>query len=377
MFLVQFVAEACEGEAMATVPTSAVADRRRELVAFGMFVALAAGLLTWAKWWPYAIRIPKTAVTHALGSSIITGTGSFPPGFSLTSGLDFARTYFLAIWPALVAGLSIGAAVTVLVPKSWLTRALAAEARSSTLRGGLLSVPSMMCSCCAAPVAVCLRKRGASIGSAVAFWVGNPALNPAVLAFSFFVLGWQWTALRAAAGVLLVVGIVAFTRARFAGVGESLTLNTSPVTTTASFNDAGAAQTRPLAVCFVVALSGLSLRLLPEYLLLVVVLGALRGPLFAGGIGMHAGVLAVLIFAVAGALLPVPTAGEIPAIAALLTLGVSGPVAAALLITLPALSVPSLVMVRGVFPAKVLGATAAGVITLGLMTAAAAALIGL
>jgi hypothetical protein len=52
------------------------------------------------------------------------------------------------------------------------------------------------------------------------------------------------------------------------------------------------------------ALIGLSLRLLPEYLLLVVVLGALRGPLFAAAIGMHAGVLAVLIFAVAGALLP-------------------------------------------------------------------------
>jgi len=359
---------------MATVPTSAAADRRRELLALGAFVAVAAGLLTWAKWWPYAVKVPKTAVTHTLGSSIITGTGTAPPGFSLTSGLDFARTYFLAIWPALLAGLIIGAAVTVLLPKTWLMRALAPEARASTLRGGLLSVPTMMCSCCAAPVVVCLRKSGASIGAAVAFWVGNPALNPAVLAFSFFVLGWQWTALRAAAGVLLVVGIVTFTRARFPGFGQSLTFHTSAATT--AFNDAGAAETRPLAVRFVAVLSGLSLRLLPEYLLLVVVLGALRGPLFTAGIGMHAGLLAVLIFAVAGALLPIPTAGEIPVIAALLALGVSAPVAAALLITLPALSVPSLVMVRGVFPARVLGATTSGVVALGLMTAAAAALVG-
>jgi hypothetical protein len=96
---------------MATVPTSAVADRRRELVEFGCSLpggrAAHLGEVV-------AIRPqdPQDCRHHALGSSIITGTGSIPPGFSLTSGLDFARTYFLAIWPALVAGLSIGAAVT-------------------------------------------------------------------------------------------------------------------------------------------------------------------------------------------------------------------------------------------------------------------------
>ena len=360
---------------MATVPTTPVTDRRRQLVAFGTFVAIAAGLLTWAKWWPYAVKIPKAAETHALGSSIITGTGPVPPGFSLTSGLDFARTYFLAIWPALVAGLVIGAAVTVLVPRTWLMRVLGTDGRASTLRGGLLSVPTMMCSCCAAPVAVSLRRRGASTGAGVAFWVGNPALNPAVLAFCFFVLGWQWTALRAAAGVLLVVGVMAWTRARIAGVGEPPTVSSSAATT--AFTTAEALETRSLARRFGAALTGLTLRLLPLYLLLVVLLGALRGPLFTAGIGLRAGLLAVLVFAVGGALLPVPTAGEIPAIAAVLALGVSAPVAAALLITLPALSVPSLVMVRRAFPAWVLGATTAGVVALGLMTAAAAKLIGL
>jgi len=83
------------------------------------------------------------------------------------------------------------------------------------------------------------------------------------------------------------------------------------------------------------------------------------------------------VFAVAGALLPIPTAGEIPVVAALLALGVSAPVAAALLITLPAVSVPSLIMVRRVFPAKVLATTVGAVIALGLLSAGTAALIGL
>jgi len=193
---------------MTTAPISAPADRRSVLAAFRLFVAVAIALLTWAKWWPYSVKIPKAAETHALGTSIITGENSAPPGFSLTAGIDFARAYFLSIWPALVAGLFIGAAVTVLVPRIWVVRALAGHGRASTLRGGLLSVPTMMCTCCTAPVAVGLRKRGASVGASVAFWLGNPALNPAVLAFSFFVLGWQWTVLRAAAGVLLVLGVV-------------------------------------------------------------------------------------------------------------------------------------------------------------------------
>jgi len=46
-------------------------------------------------------------------------------------------------------------------------------------------------------------------------------------------------------------------------------------------------------------------------------------------------------------------------------------------ITLPAVSVPSLIMVRRVFPAKVLAATVGAVIALGLLTAGTAALIGL
>ena len=48
-----------------------------------------------------------------------------------------------------------------------------------------------------------------------------------------------------------------------------------------------------------------------------------------------------------------------------------------LLITLPAVSVPSLIMVRRVFPVKVLAATGGAVIALGLLTAGTAALIGL
>ena len=66
----------------------------------------------------------------------------------------------------------------------------------SVAAAGVLSIPSMMCTCCAAPVVVGLRERQASPGAAIAFWLGNTVLNPATLVFMGFVLGWNWTALR-------------------------------------------------------------------------------------------------------------------------------------------------------------------------------------
>jgi hypothetical protein len=48
-----------------------------------------------------------------------------------------------------------------------------------TWAGGLLSVPCMMCTCCTAPLARTLRRNGAPTSSVLAYWLGNPTLNPA------------------------------------------------------------------------------------------------------------------------------------------------------------------------------------------------------
>src|SRR5207249_5564778 len=87
------------------------------------------------------------------------------------------------------------------------------------LVGGLLAVPCMMCTCCSAPVAVSLRRSGVPVASALAWWVGNPAINPAVIVFAAFVLPWPWTLLRLLAGVVLVFLVVALV-ARLAGQGR-------------------------------------------------------------------------------------------------------------------------------------------------------------
>ena len=65
-----------------------------------------------------------------------------------------------------------------------------------------------------------------------------------------------------------------------------------------------------------------------------------------------------------GTLFVIPTAGEVPIVQTLLAHGMSFGTAVCLIVTLPAISLPSLFIVRKAFPAKVL-AMAFGVIFAG------------
>ena len=108
----------------------------------------------------------------------------------------------------MVLGLLLGSAIQALLPINWVAKLLGnAGFGSADVAGGMLALPGMMCTCCAAPVVVGLRERQASPGGAVAFWLGNSVLNPATLIFIGFVLGWNWTALRLGLGLLMVFGL--------------------------------------------------------------------------------------------------------------------------------------------------------------------------
>src|SRR5689334_11112655 len=191
-------------------PISAVfpdTDRRRELVrGVGLLVLIAVVGLFIVKWQPYYLRAFAAAANHSIGASIVSGTAAAPPPASLQAAWDYARAYFLAIWQAMVLGLLLAATIESSLPRDLLVRLLGAPGVRTSALGGLLSLPGMMCTCCTAPVAVGLRRGGASLSAATAFFLGNPTLNPAVLVFLLFTLGWQWALLRLVLGALLVSG---------------------------------------------------------------------------------------------------------------------------------------------------------------------------
>ena len=350
--------------------TAAVGDgpfgRRAPVAAGFTVVVLALGLLTWAKYVPYSVKVPHVLDSHSLGASILTGDGAVAQGASLAAGWHFTVAYLSSVWQALVAGLVLAAAVQVLLPTTWLQRALGSSGGTrGGIRGALWSVLTLMCSCCAAPVAVGLRRLRANLPATVGFWLGNPALNPVVLVLCLAVLPWPWAVLRLAAGLAVVAAGI--TAARWE---ERRTLVVPDGPATVATDQPVVVGSLP--VRYAQALAGLARRLLPEFLVIVFVLGAFRSVLFPIDAAVPGVAVLAVSLAIAGLLLPVPTGGEVAVVAAGLAAGMPVPAAAVLLVTLPMLSLPSVLMVRSVVPRRVLERTAGAALGVGLLAAAVA-----
>ncbi len=331
------------------------ASRRGGVVGVLVVVALAAVLLLWAKWAPYVgkVRGLETA-RHWSGTSTLSKAG-IQPGTapSWQAAWSFTTTYGLAVWHALLAAMLIAAALQSFVPKGWLVASLSRRRSiNSALTGGAISMPSMMCTCCTAPVAVSLRRAGAPTSAVLAYWLGNPLLNPAVLIFLALVAPWQWVVTRAVIGVSLVVFgssfVASFTRGHPSSAPQLVP------------DDEFALAAAPRR--FARAFSRLALVLIPEYFVVVLVVGAFGGWLFPLGAEHHS--LATGTAIVLGTLLVIPTGGEIPLAQGLSEAGIGTAVVGALLITLPAVSLPSLVMVGRAFSWRVTLA-AAGLVAVG------------
>lgn len=148
--------------------------------------------LWYVKWQPYYGKAFTAAETHSIGKSILAQADASP----LQAAWDYAMVYFLAVWKAAVLGVILGSLIQVLIPRNWLMKTLGQPRFQGTLLGTIFSLPGMMCSCCAAPVAAGMRRQRVSMGGALAFWMGNPLLNPATLVFMGFVLGWHFAFIR-------------------------------------------------------------------------------------------------------------------------------------------------------------------------------------
>nr|WP_228046163.1 permease [Saccharopolyspora sp. HNM0983] len=250
-----------------------------------------------------------------------------PPSWS--AAISFTTAYVAAVGEALLAALVISAAVQACLPPDWTARLFTRRnGLGAAAAGSALATPGMLCTCCAAPVAATLRRHGAPTSAVLAYWLANPLLNPAVLAFLLLVAPWQWSLVRVVFGVLLAVGAAA--------LAARLVPATAPAVVG---NDVPAPREWPMR--FLRALTRTSITVLPEYLVVVMLLGATRGWLLSA-VGTGPGVAAVLVAAVVGTLLVLPTAAEIPILQALALAGAPPAVIGALLITLPAVSAPGM-----------------------------------
>ncbi|WP_095078934.1 permease [Pseudomonas sp. Irchel s3h17] len=330
-----------------------------------LFLLVACIGLYYVKWSPYYFKAFVAADNHSIGASILNDAQTSP----LAAALAYAKVYFLAIWKAAVLAVILGSLLQVLIPRDWLLRLFGKAGFASTLRGGLFALPGMMCSCCAAPVAAGMRRQNVSVGAALAFWIGNPVLNPATLVFMGFVLGWGFTALRLVAGIVLVLGVslVAQRISRPEQVPEAALQAVANASTTDS---------QPFLGRWIRTLWQLFWSTIPVYILAVLVLGAARVWLFPHVDGAMADSLWWLVpLAIVGTLFVIPTAAEIPIVQTMMALGMGTGPAVALLMTLPSISLPSLLMLRKDFDTRVLVTVALLTMLVGVMCGLIGALV--
>jgi hypothetical protein len=335
--------------AVESVDTARVAPRGKLLIGIAGLAVLAVVFLAglaWAKWIPYGQKASTLSGTHSWsGGAVFADSGKPGAAPTFSGAWHFTWIYLQEVWKGFLVALLLAAIFDALVPRAWLLTVLNRRTRlGQAVAGGVAALPSLMCTCCTSPLAVGLRKRGVGSTASLAYWVGNPLLNPAVLVFLFLVAPWQFGVVRILVGATVVVGgSVLVTRlfgSRVPDGDRPLPPELRPA------GDPDPARVSQFPLRFARSLLRLAVVLIPLYLVVLYVVGFLSGWLSDfSGLDARLGIVAVLVCALVGTLLVIPTGGEIPVILALAAAGASAGTAGALLITLPALSLPSMMMV--------------------------------
>jgi uncharacterized protein len=214
------------------------------------------------------------------------------------------------------------------------------------------------------------------VGASLAFWMGNPILNPATMIFMGFVLGWHWVGLRIVVGLVMVFG-VAYLVQWLAPDSDAPARQVAPAI--AGGSDATPSVSEPgpsVWTRWLTELWKLSIGVLPEYVVLVLLLGAARAWLFPAVTPEASGIVWTIGLAIAGTLFVIPTAGEIPIVQTLMAYGLGVGPAAALMTALPPVSLPSMVMLGKAVPWRVVIAVGAAVAALGVLSGASAVMLG-
>jgi hypothetical protein len=153
-----------------------------------------------------------------------------------------------------------------------------------------------------APITVTLRRVGVPTSTAVAFWLGNPVLNPAVLVLLALVAPWSWVAVRSRSVCCWSSGSApSSATSRHGGTrsDEPPCRRPTPLSRQPSPTRAPATSISHLMATLAGRLFRTSAVLVPEYLLVVFLVGLMAQPL-AGVLG-EGGALAVLVAAAVGA----------------------------------------------------------------------------
>jgi uncharacterized membrane protein YraQ (UPF0718 family) len=270
-------------------------------------------------------------------TGVFTPRGNIVPRVGASDAGVVTRTlnYFLVIWPALLFGILISAAVSTFVSPRWLQSLFGKRSLRSQAIAGLAGAPLMLCSCCVAPIFTGVYERSARLGPSLALMLAAPALNPAALILTFMLFDYKVGMVRLGAAITAVL---------FTGMIADKLLGTTAVSCD---KDDWQAAARPADfVHFLRACARVAVRLLPMIIVGVLLSMFIAQFVPAGAYNSTAAkVLAIIVVASVAVPLALPTFFEIPLALILLGAGAPAGAAVALLIAGPAINLPSLLTI--------------------------------
>jgi uncharacterized protein len=307
----------------------------RTVISILLLVGLVAGLIGY-KAQSGLKRISKLKATGSLG--LHPEALHRPPGPELIASSAQTLAYLKIVWPALLFGLLVSAAVHATISPRRLATLLGQGDLKPQLAAAAVGAPLMLCSCCIAPMFSAVYRRSQRLGPSLAFTLAAPSLNPATLALTFMIFPLAVAGTRLVTAVFLVV-IVSALVARVAG---GVHVRTAAVE---EFVETGDAVGDILRTYFR-SLAHITVRTVPWILLGIWVSMMIANRIPIEALTSGGSKVPILLAVATGALLlTVPSFFEIPLALSLLATGVSAGAALAVLIAGPAINLASLLVI--------------------------------
>ncbi|MDO8587527.1 MAG: permease [Armatimonadota bacterium] len=249
--------------------------------------------------------------------------------------LPFYHTldYINSIWFSTLLGLFIGGAVIAFL-QGFVRRRLNGNGLSQHIAGVLFGLPNMFCTCCAVNIIPGLRRTGAGLGPTLACFVTAPALNIVVIILAFELLPVKLALARLLLGVLAAVGATYFVAMLYPERPREVT----PPEIQAD-ESIGSMLRGWLGHTW-----GIARTVVPALLVGFLIIGLFKTLFPPETIARHfgGGFLSTVLASAVGTVLMVPSFTEVLWVGEMTKHGMEPGPAVALLITLPAVSFPSL-----------------------------------
>lgn len=337
--------------------------RGLNLKTLAMVVAIVIGVLLVIDLFTYRV-VPASRILEAAKMS--PGPGPFGLGRALPIAslprwlqpLGEGINYLLVVWHATTLGILLGSLFLVVAGAGLLGK-LKGRGFGGHLAGAAMALPQPFCSCCASPIGGCLYRKGASLGPVLAFTVSSPMLNITSLILAAALLPTEFALLRIVGGVIVgvfVTYIVSLIASRWVTeeetevkYGRPLAWSSKLVTAYSrlfNFERLLTEETPNSPTALISNWLGMAGRLAKVLVPLFIVFSALAAYIVQAMPDTGNNILGVIITSFFATLLMVPTWSEIPFAAALINNGLTG-IAATALITLPAVSIPCLLIIAG------------------------------